>query len=110
MEVFQKRRGPVQPEPFDPFDRRVEHHSRRGALQLDGWDTIARTVARYDFNALQRVVTWPIREVLVAYVEHLHQRAAHAYEQDISNFTVIAVNSSKKLDPPEMPELLTSYK
>lgn len=48
---------------------------------------------------------WPIREAILAYLEHLKREAMEDYRWSMVTFAVLAP-WSKNAKPPELPEIL----
>lgn len=66
---------------------------------------IVREVAEWDHDAVQRVLNWPLREVLLAYVARLKADALRGYQ------TALLVWASRtamggKTKPPDLPNIL----
>lgn len=49
---------------------------------------------------------WPLRELLIAFLQLLHQQAIDEYRHEGLLYTIRQVNSRKRLKPPARPRFL----
>lgn len=71
---------------------------------LGEWGGIVRILARHDFDRLERVIDWPIREVLRAYMAHLRREALLQFRFESLRWAVLAPYS--KAEHPGLPGIL----
>lgn len=65
-----------------------------------------RAVARYDHDRALAVCTWPLVEVLHAYLDYARRSALQQYRHAVSVWIVNAPWRKKKIDPPALPDIL----
>lgn len=67
-----------------------------------------REVAGWDFDKARRVARWPLREVLLANLERMKDRALEAFRWEAMQYAVAAPWSRKDsgAKPPQVPEIL----
>lgn len=75
----------------------------RGLADYGDWSAVVRELADHDFDKAKRVLRWPVREALLAYVERLRQQAWQAYRNELQVWAAIAPHSSKPPDAPKPP-------
>lgn len=67
---------------------------------------MVRELAHYELAAYAVVLTWPIREALIAYRALMVEAAREQYRHDMSVWASIAPHSGKKSEPPQPPSIL----
>lgn len=68
---------------------------------------MVRAVAGHDHDKAERVLGWPLVELLHAFVDGvLRPQARHAYETDLHVWAAVAPYSTKSTKPPAVPTLL----
>jgi hypothetical protein len=70
------------------------------------WSPVVREVAGGNFNDAVIVSRWPIREVLMVYLERCKRAATETYRMEYLAWASMAPHASKKIDPPEIPAIL----
>jgi hypothetical protein len=65
-----------------------------------------RLVAGHDWEKAQRVLDWPLHEVLIAYVEQMREAALDSYQHSIIVWALTAPHSKKPAKPPRVPAIL----
>jgi hypothetical protein len=66
----------------------------------------AREVARHDYDRLLIVLNWPLRELLIAYVETLRSAALESFRYDMVLYWLQAPHLKKPRQPPKVPSIL----
>jgi|HubBroStandDraft_2_1064218.scaffolds.fasta_scaffold19366_2 hypothetical protein len=67
---------------------------------------MVRELAHYELAAYAAVLTWPIREALIAYRAMMIEAARAAYRHELSMWASIAPHGGKKSEPPPPPPIL----
>lgn len=62
-----------------------------------------RELADHDYDKAQRVLCWPIREALLAYVERLRAQALGAYRHELLVWAALAPHAKKTPEAPKPP-------
>lgn len=78
----------------------------RGAEDLGDWDLLVRELADWDFARAQELMGFPVRELLLAYLALLKERAREAYEHDLQVWAALAPHQEKPTKPPRLPGIL----
>lgn len=67
-----------------------------------------RDVAGWDYDKARRVARWPLREVLLAQLEHAKDRALEAFRWEAMQHAVTAPWTKKEsgVKPPQIPDIL----
>ena len=93
------------PEIFAASGKRSAPYRERGFTEYGDWGLVAREVAGWDHDEVQRILDWPLREVLLKYIAHLTAEAMRGYQ---TAMIVWATRTSMggKQKPPELPSIL----
>ena len=67
-----------------------------------------REVARHDAGRVREVFEWPLRDLLLAYLEYLRAGARRNYEMELLVWSALAPHQRRKIDPPKLPRILRS--
>jgi hypothetical protein len=67
---------------------------------------VVREVARHDYDQAGRVLGWPVREVLLAYVERMRAAALDQYNQAVLVWAIQSPHMAKPTKPPRVPAIL----
>jgi hypothetical protein len=67
---------------------------------------MVRELAHYELAAYATVLTWPIREALIAYRAMMVEAARADYRHEMTVWASIAPHSGKKSEPPPPPAIL----
>ncbi len=67
-----------------------------------------RAVAEFDLERSRDVMDWPLRELMLAYVERMKEAALRTYETDLLVWSALAPHQRRKTDPPAIPRILRS--
>jgi len=67
-----------------------------------------REVAGWDFGKAREVARWPLREVLLAFLERMKDRALEGYRHECLMWGVLEPHRAKehKQKPPAVPDIL----
>ena len=65
-----------------------------------------RGVARNDPRLCHEVFEWPLRDLLLVYLEKLKEQARRWYEVEVLVWSALAPHQKKKTDPPAVPRVL----
>jgi len=52
------------------------------------------------------VFDWPLREVMLGYIERLKVQALRSYEIELLVWSALAPHQRRKTDPPALPRVL----
>jgi hypothetical protein len=52
------------------------------------------------------VVDWPLRDLMLAYVECMRMSALRTYETELLVWSALAPHQRRKTDPPAIPRVL----
>lgn len=72
------------------------------------WSPVVREVAGGNYSEAAIVSRWPMREVLMVYLERCKRAAMETYRMEFLAWASMAPHSAKKIDPPEIPSILKS--
>ena len=72
-------------------------------LDFGEWNGVVRTVAGFDYERALVIATWPLVEVMHAYLNHARMRAHADYRQAVM---VFATRRNPKASPPKFPAIL----
>lgn len=72
------------------------------------WSAVVRELAGGDYNQAAIVSRWPLREALMAYLERCKRAAMETYRMEFLAWASMAPHSAKKIEPPEIPDILKS--
>jgi len=78
----------------------------RGEVQYGQWDRLVRVLAAYNPLRCPEILGWPLRDALLAYEEHLKERAREDYKDAVLVFAVLAPHLKKGAKPPKIPRIL----
>jgi len=67
---------------------------------------MVRELAAYQPDRVRRVLRWPLREALLAYVDLMKSDAITAHRHAELVWACIAPHSTKKVEPPKKPPIL----
>lgn len=70
------------------------------------WDRMARVLSGYNPESLDRVVEWPLRDVLLGYEHHLREQARIEYHLGLKMYAALAPHTKSKTSPPKIPRIL----
>lgn len=70
------------------------------------WAPVVRELAGGNYHEAAIVSRWPIREALMAYLERVKREAMETYRMEFLAWASMAPHSAKKIDPPEIPDIL----
>lgn len=65
-----------------------------------------REVAGHDPDRAERALDWPLRELLLAYVETMKEAALESYRHASIMWALTAPHSKKPPKPPRVPSIL----
>lgn len=65
-----------------------------------------RALAGFDWERMQLVMHWPLREALLAFENLLEKEAAAVYAQDVNVWALLEPHRKKKTKPPKLPKIL----
>ena len=65
-----------------------------------------REVGGQQWDRILEVWDWPIREVMLAYIERMKLSALRSYETQLLVWSALAPHQKKRSDPPAIPKLL----
>jgi hypothetical protein len=65
-----------------------------------------REVARHDAGRVREIFEWPLRDLLLAYLEHLRVIARRNYELELLVWSALAPHQRRRTDPPKLPRIL----
>jgi hypothetical protein len=66
-----------------------------------------REVAEFKPDRYETVFHWPMREALIAYRVKMVAAARDSYRHELLIWSSIAPHSTKKVDPPRPPKILS---
>jgi hypothetical protein len=69
---------------------------------------LIREVAHHDLDRIHAVQDWPLRDLLLAYIECMRVAALRAYETELLVWSALAPHQRRKTDPPAIPRVLRS--
>ena len=95
------------PEIFEP-ERKGPPYKERGSASLGDFEALIRQVAAGDADRLRLVMAWPLRDIMLAYVECMKAAAQRGYEIEMLVWSSLAPHQRKKTDPPAIPRILRS--
>jgi len=78
----------------------------RGARDLGEWGLMVRTVAGWDSDRTDRVLLWPLRDLLLAYVAFTKREALERYELQLLVWASLAPHQKNATRPPKAPRIL----
>jgi hypothetical protein len=67
---------------------------------------VIREVSDGDFDRLRAVREWPLRELLLAYIERMRAAALRSYETELLVWSVLAPHQKRSSKPPAVPRIL----
>jgi hypothetical protein len=70
------------------------------------WDRVIRVLSGYNPHRFTEILTWPLRDALLAYEQHLREEARKEYRTALQVYASLAPYSNKKLKPPTLPKIL----
>jgi hypothetical protein len=70
------------------------------------WSPLVRELAGGDYEKAIAITRWPIREALMGYLLHLQRAALDHYRMEFLAWASMAPHSTKKIEPPALPEIL----
>ena|GEM_PF-5261275 len=65
-----------------------------------------REVAGHEWDRVQQVWDWPLREIMLAYVECMKVSALRSYETQLKVWSSLAPYQKRKSEPPAIPRIL----
>jgi hypothetical protein len=65
-----------------------------------------REVAHHDADLVREIFEWPLRDLLLAYLERLRTTARRTYEIELLVWSTLAPHQRRKTDPPKLPRIL----
>lgn len=68
-----------------------------------------RAVAGQDYRRAQDILRWPLRELLIAYVALLRERAERVYMFEVIEWSLLQPHSKKKLPQPKKDRILKRH-
>jgi hypothetical protein len=80
----------------------------RGSRDLGQWDLVVRQVGGWDACRIRQVAAWPLRELLLAYIDILKCQALERYEHDLAVWAQLAPHQKDPPSPPKPPRILKS--
>jgi hypothetical protein len=63
-------------------------------------------VAAFDCDVAERVARWPLREMLLALLDRMRDRASEVYGDQVMIYTLRAPHLKSPEAPPKVPEIL----
>lgn len=79
----------------------------RGSRQFGEWDDLVRVLAEYNPGLFDQVLSWPLRDALLALEHRKREEALVAYRHEQVLFTLQAPYVKKgQLKPPRVPAIL----
>jgi len=79
----------------------------RGARDLGEWGLMVRTVAGWDSDRTDRVLLWPLRDLLLAYVAFTKREALERYEHALLVWALLVPHQKNTSSPPKLPPILS---
>jgi hypothetical protein len=67
-----------------------------------------RAVARDDAGRVREVFEWPLRDIMLAYLESMRVQARRNYEVELLVWSALAPHQRRRTDPPKLPRILRS--
>jgi hypothetical protein len=80
----------------------------RGSKDLGEWSLVVRSVAEWDFDRIPRLLSWPLRDLFLAYLAILKRDAIARYHHDLMIWAVLAPHRKESTKPPRLPRILDS--
>lgn len=65
-----------------------------------------RSLAGEDLDEIKRIVKWPLREILMAYLAHLREKAEEIYRFERLEWAILCDKLKKQPDPPKPDPIL----
>lgn len=65
-------------------------------------------MADWNYDQARRVARWPLRELLLAFLERIRDRAMEAYRWDVLTWAVLEPHRKEESrgKPPKVPDIL----
>jgi hypothetical protein len=67
---------------------------------------LIRQVAGFDIDRMRTVMDWPLRDMLLSYLERMTENAWRGYELEMLVWAALAPHQKRKKDPPALPRVL----
>lgn len=77
-------------------------------MKYGEWSPVLRYVADYDHDEIQRLLDWPLRELLLRYLFKLRQDAQRKYELSVKIWAALVPHqeAKKRKKAPQIPRIL----
>jgi len=67
---------------------------------------IVRAVAGHDPSRFEEIMAWALRDLFLAYLEMMKQRARETYYLDVMVWAILAPHRKRREKQPDLPRIL----